>query len=58
MNSNHVPQPAERVGLEKRISALWSSRKRIATFFILVTTGVVLNCCCLIIPLWDYTGGP
>ncbi len=57
MNSNNVPQPTEQAGMKERISALWSSRNRITTFFILTATGLVLNCCCLIIPLWDYSGG-
>ncbi len=58
MNSNHVAPPAERAGIGQRISsALWSSRNRIAAFIILAATGLVLNCCCLIIPLWDYSGG-
>ena len=57
MNSNNVPQPTERVGMKERLSALWNSRSRITTIFFLVTTGLVLNCCCLIIPLGSYTGG-
>ena len=30
---------------------LWNSRHRIAKLLILATTGMVLNCCCVIIPL-------
>jgi hypothetical protein len=57
MNLNQDPQPTERVGIGKRISELWSARNRITAFIILAATGLVLNCCCLIIPLWDYSGG-
>jgi len=51
MNLNQVPQPTERVGIRKRIFDLWNSRNRIAKLIILATTGLVLNCCCVIIPL-------
>lgn len=51
MNLNQAPQPTERVGIGKRISDLWNSRNRIAKLIILATTGLVLNCCCVIIPL-------
>jgi hypothetical protein len=57
MNSNHTPPPTEQAGIGQRISAFWSSRNRITAFIILAATGLVLNCCCLIIPLWDYSGG-
>ena len=42
----------------KRISDLWNSRKRIVTLVIFVTSGLVLNCCCVIIPLLDSAGNP
>ena len=51
MNLKQAPQPTERVGIGKRISDLWNSRNRIAKLLILATTGLVLNCCCVIIPL-------
>jgi hypothetical protein len=57
MNLNQDTQPTEQIGIGKRISELWSSRSRVTAFFILAATGLVLNCCCLIIPLWDYSGG-
>ena len=57
MNLNQDPQPMEQIGIGKRISELWSSRNRITAFIILAATELVLNCCCLIIPLWDYSGG-
>ena len=53
MNLNQAPQPTERAGIGKRISDLWNSRNRIARLIILATTGLVLNCCCVIIPLWS-----
>jgi hypothetical protein len=51
MNLNQAPQPMQRAGIRKRIAALWSSRNRISRLVILATTGLVLNCCCVIIPL-------
>ena len=57
MNSNHTPPSTQWAGIGQRISTLWSSRNRITAFIILTATGLVLNCCCLIIPLWDYSGG-
>ncbi len=57
MNSKNTTQPMGRLGIGKRISELWSARNRITAFIILAATGLVLNCCCLIIPLWDYSGG-
>lgn len=51
MNLNQASQPTERIGIRKRIADLWNSRNRIARLTILVTTGLVLNCCCVIIPL-------
>ena len=58
MSLNQSPQPTERVGIRKRISDVWNSRNRIVALLFLVTTGLVLNCCCVIIPLWDSSGGP
>lgn len=43
--------PTERVGIGKRISNAWNSRNRIVRVTTLVTLGLVLNCCCVIIPL-------
>jgi len=51
MSLNQAPQPTERVGIGKRISDLWNSRNKRAMLFILATTGLVLNCCCVVIPL-------
>ena len=51
MNLDQTPQSTERIGLGKRISDFWSSRNRTAKIIMLSTTGFVLNCCCLIIPL-------
>ena len=51
MNLNQASQPTERIGIRKRIADLCNSRNRIARLTILVTTGLVLNCCCVIIPL-------
>lgn len=56
MNLNQPPQPTERVNLGKRISDLWNSRNRIAKLMIVLSSGLVLNCCCIIIPLWDSSG--
>ena len=58
MNSDQTPQPTKGAGIRKRISNLWDSRNRIVTLIFLATTGLVLNCCCVIIPLWDSSGGP
>ncbi len=57
MNLEQTPQPTERVGLGKRISDLWNSRNRIARLTILVTSGLILNCCCIIIPLSTKANG-
>src|SRR5688572_29554500 len=51
MSLNQAPQPTGRVGIGKRISDLWNSRNRRAMLLILATTGLVLNCCCVVIPL-------
>ena len=51
MNSNQTPMPTERVGIGKRISNAWNSPNRIVRLITLVTLGLVLNCCCVIIPL-------
>lgn len=51
MNLNQAPQPMHRAGIGKRISGLWNSRNRITRLMILAMTGLVLNCCCVIIPL-------
>src|SRR5215216_8071053 len=51
MNLNQTPQPTERVGIKERISKGWNSRNRIVRLTTLVTLGLVLNCCCVIIPL-------
>ena len=58
MNLDQTPQPTERVNIGKRISDLWNSRNRMAMLVVAVTSSLVLNCCCLIIPLWDFSGGP
>jgi hypothetical protein len=55
---NQAPQPAKRVGIGKRISDVWNSRNRLARLLILVTTGLVLNCCCVIIPLSGQANSP
>ena len=57
MNLQQTSRPTERVGLGKRISDLWNSRNRIARLTILVTSGLVLNCCCIIIPLSTKANG-
>ena len=51
MNLNQAPQPHERVGMGNHISDLWNSRNRLSKILILATTGLILNCCCVIIPL-------
>jgi hypothetical protein len=51
MNLDQTTQPKERVGIKKRISNVWNSRNRMVRLIMLVTTGLVLNCCCVIIPL-------
>src|SRR4051812_2398400 len=51
MNLNQTTQPTERVGIKERISKGWNSRNRIVRLITLVTLGLVLNCCCVIIPL-------
>jgi len=51
MNLKQVPQPMERLGIGKRISHLWNSRNRVARLIMLATLGLVLNCCCIIIPI-------
>lgn len=56
MNLNQPPQPTERVNLGNRISDLWNSRNRIAKLIVVLSSGLVLNCCCIIIPLWDSSG--
>ena len=58
MNSNQFPQPPERVDIRKRISVLWNSRNRIARLTILATAGLVLQCCCLIIPIGNSLAEP
>ena len=55
MNSNPDPQPTEPVGIGKRLADVWNSRSRIASLVILLTSGLVLNCCCVIIPLASKT---
>ena len=58
MNINQNPLPTEQVGIGKRISNLWNSRTR-KTKLIILATGLVLNCCCIVIPLssklWNTT---
>ena len=58
MNLNQNPLPTEQVGIGKRISHFWNFRNRRAKLIIL-STGLVLNCCCVIIPLssklWNAT---
>jgi hypothetical protein len=51
MNLKQATQRTERVGIGKRISDLWNSKNRIVRLTILAATGLVLNCCCVIIPL-------
>lgn len=51
MNLKQVPQPTERLGIGKRIFNLWHSRNRVARLIMLATIGLVLNCCCIIIPI-------
>ena len=50
-NLNQALQPISRVGIGKRISDLWNSGNRRALLLTLATTGLVLNCCCVVIPL-------
>ena len=52
-NLNQAPQPSEPADIGKRISELWNSKNRIARLAVLATSGLVLNCCCVIIPLWQ-----
>ena len=58
MDLNQTPQPTERVEIGKRISEVWNSGKRITRLVVLVTGGLVLQCCCIIVPLWDSTRVP
>ena len=58
MNLNQTPQPTNRLGIGRRISNVWNSRNRLARLLILVTTGLVLNCCCVIIPLSSQANSP
>jgi hypothetical protein len=58
VNVDQTPQPTERVGIGKRISEVWNSRKRITRLVVLGTSGLVLQCCCIIIPLWDSSRVP
>jgi hypothetical protein len=58
MNFNQAPQPAERFGIGKRISDLWNSGNKRVNLIILATTGLVLNCCCVIIPLSSKGNSP
>jgi len=58
MNLNQTPQPTNRLGIGRRISNVWNSRNRLARLLILVTTGLVLNCCCVIIPLSSPANSP
>ena len=51
MDLNQALQPTEWVDIRKRISNLWNSRNRITKLIIWATAGLVLNCCCVIIPL-------
>src|SRR5215212_10387089 len=51
MNLNHALQVTKPDNIGKRISDLWNSRNRIVRLTILAATGLVLNCCCVIIPL-------
>ena len=51
INLKQAPQPGEGSNWGKQISNLWSSKNRITRLIILATTGLVLNCCCVIIPL-------
>ena len=57
MDLNQVSQPTERAGISKRISDLWNSRNRIARLVIFAAAGLVLNCCCVIIPLSGKAAG-
>ena len=50
MNLNQTPLSTERIGIGKRISDLWNSGNRRAKLIILAT-GLILNCCCVVIPL-------
>src|SRR5690349_21025009 len=56
--SNQAPQSSEQVELRKRISEIWNSRSRIAGVMILVTSGVVLHSCCVIVPPVHSSGTP
>ena len=58
LNLDQTSQPAERTGFGKRISDLWNSGNRRARLLFWAASGLVLNCCCIIIPLWDSSGGP
>jgi len=58
MKVNQTPQPTERAGIGKRISDVWNSRNRLTRLLILATTGLVLNCCCVIIPLSSKANSP
>jgi len=51
MNLHQAPQHTERVNIGKRIADLWNSRNRRTRLIIWATTGMVLNCCRVIIPL-------
>jgi hypothetical protein len=57
MNVDPTPQTTQPGNIGKRISDLWNSRNRIAMLFVVLSSGLVLNCCCLIIPLWGTSGG-
>lgn len=51
MNPNQVLRSTERIGIGKGISDLWNSRNRVVRLIMLGTLGLVLNCCCIIIPI-------
>jgi len=58
MDLNQAPQPTEQVSIGERLSNVWNSRSRIARIIILTTSGLALNGCCIVIPLWWSSGGP
>jgi hypothetical protein len=52
MDSNQTPQPTERVGIAERLSNVWNSRSRIARIILLTASGLAIQGCCIVIPLW------
>ena len=58
MNVDQTPKPTERTGIRERIADAWNSRNRVVTIVVWLSAGLVLNCCCIVIPLWDSSGGP